>query len=198
MDEIRYLDFDLLIERAGEGYTARVLNSPAGQATADFRLPFSELELENFLLRVGRTRRGVRRLESPEMEAAKTLGGRLFRAVFDDEIGRYSYPVDIHPAGTDEADFEKFKDEWENMRLGRGENYGIPYRCLVPQKLTNVLVAGRCISADRYMQSSVRVMPACYITGQAAGTAAALAAENDTNTRGFDVKELQKRLKNLR
>ena len=86
MDEIKYLDFDLLIERAEEGYTARVLNSPAGQASADFSLPFSELELENFLLRVGRTRRGVRRLESPEMEAAKSFGGRLFRAVFDDEV----------------------------------------------------------------------------------------------------------------
>ncbi len=116
------------------------------------------------------------------------------RAVFDDEIGRYSYPVDIHPAGADEADFEKFKDEWENLRLGRGENYGVPYRCLIPRGLSNVLVAGRCISADRYMQSSVRVMPGCYITGQAAGAAAALAVENDTDTRGFDIAELQARL----
>jgi hypothetical protein len=116
------------------------------------------------------------------------------RAVFDDEIGRYSYPVDIHPSGADEADFAKFKDEWENLRFGPGENYGIPYRCLVPQKLNNVLVAGRCISTDRYVQSSVRVMPGCYITGQAAGVAAALAVEKDTGTRGFKVTELQSRL----
>ncbi len=86
MEEISYLDFDLLIERAEEGYTVRVLNSPAGQAAADFCLPFSELELENFLLRVGRTRRGVRRLESPEMEAAKSFGGRLFDAVFGGDV----------------------------------------------------------------------------------------------------------------
>jgi hypothetical protein len=71
-----YLDFDLLIERGAEGYIARVLNSPAGQAAAGFRLPFSKLQLENFLLRVGRTRRGVRRLDSPEMEAAKVFGAR--------------------------------------------------------------------------------------------------------------------------
>ena len=116
------------------------------------------------------------------------------QAVFDDEIGRYSYPVDIHPAGTDEADFDKFKDEWENLRLAPGENYGISYRCLVPKKLTNVLVAGRCISADRFMQSSVRVMPGCYITGQAAGVAAALAVEKNTNTRSLDMSELQRRL----
>jgi len=86
MDEIAYLDFDLLIERAEEGYTARVLNSPAGQAAADFCLPFSELELENFLLRVGRARRSVRRLESPEMEAAKSFGGRLFDALFGGDV----------------------------------------------------------------------------------------------------------------
>jgi len=82
MGEISYLDFDLLIERAGEGYVARVTNSPAGQATLAFTWPFSELELENFWLRVGRTRQGVRRLESPEMKAAKVFGGRLFEAVF--------------------------------------------------------------------------------------------------------------------
>jgi len=86
MEEISYLDFDLLIERAEKGYTVQVLNSPAGRATADFSLPFSELELENFLLRVGRTRRGVRRLESPEMEAAKSFGGRLFDAVFSGDV----------------------------------------------------------------------------------------------------------------
>jgi outer membrane protein assembly factor BamD (BamD/ComL family) len=81
-----YLDFDLLIERLGRKYRARVLNSPAGQATTEFRLPFSDLELENFLLRVGRTRRGVRRIGSPEMEAAKAFGGRLFNAVFGGEV----------------------------------------------------------------------------------------------------------------
>jgi hypothetical protein len=86
MAEMSYLDFDLLIERAGNKYQARVLNSPAGQASAAFRLPFSDLEVENFLLRVGRTRHGVRRLESPEMEAAKTFGGRLFDAVFTAEV----------------------------------------------------------------------------------------------------------------
>ena len=86
MDKITYLDFDLLVERAEAGYRARVLSSPAGRATAEFILPFSELELENFLLRVGRTRRGVRRLESPEMKAARVFGVRLFEAVFDDEV----------------------------------------------------------------------------------------------------------------
>jgi hypothetical protein len=85
-DRIVYLDFDLRIERSAKGFRTRVLNSPSGQATAQFVPPLSDLELENFVLRVGRTRRGVRRIDSPEMEAAKTFGGRLFEAVFDDEV----------------------------------------------------------------------------------------------------------------
>ena len=63
-DAVSYLDFDLLIRRAEGGYRAQVLSSPAGEATADFTLPFSALELENFVLRVGRPRRGTRRIAS--------------------------------------------------------------------------------------------------------------------------------------
>ena len=54
---MEYRDFDLLIERAAQGYRAQVLNSPAGQATAEFVLPFSDVKLENFLLRLGRPAR---------------------------------------------------------------------------------------------------------------------------------------------
>jgi hypothetical protein len=49
---IRYVDFDLLIERSGEGYTVRVWCAPVGQAATSFKLPFSDLELENFVLRL--------------------------------------------------------------------------------------------------------------------------------------------------
>ncbi|MGH9307847.1 MAG: CHAT domain-containing protein, partial [Vicinamibacterales bacterium] len=83
-----YQDFDLSIERGSGGYRARILGSPAGQATIDFRLPFSDDKIENFLLRLGRTRRGVRRVESSEMQAAKTFGASLFDAVFAGPVGR--------------------------------------------------------------------------------------------------------------
>ena len=86
MVEIDYLNFDLQIEREGQGYRARVLDSPTGQASNDFALPFSDLELENFVLRMSRTRRGVRRLGTPELEAARAFGGRLFEAVFAGEV----------------------------------------------------------------------------------------------------------------
>ncbi len=83
---ISYLDFDLLVTRTEGGYRAQVLSSPAGEATANFTVPFSELELENFILRVGRPRRGARRIGSPEMEAVRTLGKGLYEAVFSGDV----------------------------------------------------------------------------------------------------------------
>lgn len=67
-----YLDFDLLIEGSEEGYCARVLDSPAGQAATDFSLPFVE--------------QGGRGLESLERESVEFFGQRLFEAVFDDQV----------------------------------------------------------------------------------------------------------------
>jgi hypothetical protein len=81
-----YLDFDLLIERAEQGYRARVLRCPAVPAACGFALPFSDLELENFLLKIGYTRGKVRRLESRNTELAKDFGRRLFEAAFGDEV----------------------------------------------------------------------------------------------------------------
>jgi len=123
-----------------------------------------------------------------------TLDDFKNRAVFEDEIGRYSYPVDIHAGKSDNTSYREYEENFRSLRYGKGESYGIPYRALIPRGLSNVLVAGRCISTDRYMQSSVRVMPGCYITGQAAGTAAAIAVKNDTDTRGINIRELQKRI----
>lgn len=119
------------------------------------------------------------------------------RAVFPDEIGRYNYSVDIHAAKPDRASYQKYAEEFKSLRYGKGESYGIPYRCLVPRKLTNVLVAGRCVSTDRYLQSSIRVMPGCFITGQAIGVAAAICSQKNCDTRGVPIADLQRRLKEL-
>ena len=86
MGDLKYIDFDVAIEPAGSGFTARVFNSPVGQAATTFSAPFSDLEIENFLLRVGRSRHAVRRIESPEMVSAKQFGGRLFDQVFAGEV----------------------------------------------------------------------------------------------------------------
>jgi hypothetical protein len=86
MAATKHLEFDLLIEKTASGYRARVLDSPGGQAGHEFVLPFSELEVENFILRLGQARRGMRRLESPALAAAKEFGGKLFGAVFAAEV----------------------------------------------------------------------------------------------------------------
>ncbi len=91
--QLTYLDFDLAIEAlastgsaSAQTYRARVLNSPAGQATVDFTLPFNPYELENYILKIGRTRRTVRSLNSQEGQAARDFGERLYNAVFKDEV----------------------------------------------------------------------------------------------------------------
>ncbi|MBQ3669538.1 MAG: FAD-dependent oxidoreductase [Clostridia bacterium] len=115
----------------------------------------------------------------------------LRRATFEDEIGRYAYPVDIHIMKPDKESYDRFLKEYtQDMHYGVGESYGIPYRSLLPQKLSNALVAGRCIGTDRQMQASVRVMPGCFITGTAAGIAASLAVKHE-DTRKICIDELK-------
>ena len=83
---MKYDDFDLQIEPAGEKYRVRLLNAPTGQATSEFILPFSEIELGNFLSRIGQARRTMRRVDAPELQAAKEFGGKLFGAIFSGEM----------------------------------------------------------------------------------------------------------------
>ena len=90
MKEHSYLNFDLSIDQIDAAYRARVLQSAAGEGSVEFGLPFSNLELENFILKLGhnrrRTQRKIRGSDSVEMAAAKEIGGRLFNAVFQGEV----------------------------------------------------------------------------------------------------------------
>jgi tetratricopeptide (TPR) repeat protein len=86
MGNPNYLDFELRIEKRGQRYQATVMHSPCGEASISFKLPFSKLELENFVLRVGSTRRGVRRISSPEMQVVRQFGTRLFESVFTESV----------------------------------------------------------------------------------------------------------------
>ncbi len=83
------------------------------------------------------------------------------RRTFDDEIGRNCYWIDCHTA------------DHVPMYYGKGDSHGIPYRVLTPKGLRNVLTAGRCVSTDSKIFGSMRIMPACLVTGEAAGMAAA-------------------------
>ena len=119
----------------------------------------------------------------------------MARRTFPDEIGRYNFAADIHPSDYGWAAVAAHKKQHRETRMGPGESYGIPYRILLPRGLDNVLACGRCVSADRRVYSSLRAIPGCYITGQAAGMAAALCLENGRDPRALDTETLRERLK---
>lgn len=103
------------------------------------------------------------------------------RADFPDSIAYYSYPIDMHASVPEEN--RECDDVYRNSKYANGECYGIPYRSLIPKGFDNLAVAGRIISADRAMMASVRIMSACFATGQAAGTAAALCVRDTAEKR---------------
>jgi len=78
---------------------------------------------------------------------------------------------------------------------GGGNPWQIPYGALVPQKLDNLLAAGRCVSAEMRMADLVRLIPNCFVTGHAAGVAAAVAVEDRCRPRDVDIAKTQKILK---
>lgn len=121
---------------------------------------------------------GVRETRRIVGDYVLTLQDYLARRTFADEICRNSYPVDVHAAKHEIEASQRGEvsgmSRCEHYRAG--ESHGIPYRCLLPTGLRNVLVAGRAISTERLVQGSTRVMPVCLAMGEAAGVAAAIAA----------------------
>jgi glycine/D-amino acid oxidase-like deaminating enzyme len=110
---------------------------------------------------------GVRESRRIVGEHVLTADEILSATRFDDQVARCGAPIEDHHAGDD--------TRW--LYLADGATYGIPFRCLQPQRLDNVLVAGRCFSATHDAHASARSMGTCMAMGQAAGTAAAMAEE---------------------
>jgi glycine/D-amino acid oxidase-like deaminating enzyme len=103
-----------------------------------------------------------------------------------DVIARGAYPIDIHnPAGKGTV----------LQRVPPGEAYEIPLRCLLPQRVDNLLVAGRCISGTHEAHSSYRVMPISMATGHAAGVCAALTSRGHGIARDVDTGDVQRELR---
>jgi len=73
--------------------------------------------------------------------------------------------------------------------------YNVPYRCLTTPAAANLLVAGRCISATRYVHQATKEIPAAIATGEAAGVAAAMAAARESGVRELDVAALRSTLR---
>jgi FAD dependent oxidoreductase len=108
------------------------------------------------------------------------------QARFDDAIGLCNSPVDVHEPGGDRAIMDNV-----------GEGYGIPFRCLIPEGIEGLLVAGRCISVDEIAFGSTRNVPACAMTGEAAAIAAANAAAAGIMPSVVSIAEIQNRLRAL-
>jgi hypothetical protein len=141
---------------------------------------------------------GVRETRRIVGDYKLVLDDYLARRSFDDEIARNSYYIDVHMQREESAKAERGDYDWQATlhTYGPGESHGIPYRCLIPRSLSNVLVAGRCISCDRQVQGSVRVMPFCLAMGEAAGCAAAMVtASGAPGVRDVDVTALREKLR---
>jgi len=108
----------------------------------------------------------------------------LSRKRFKDVIARCGHYIDIHGSGINHV----------RIPIPEGGAYDIPFRCLIPKNVDNLLVAGRSISCDREAHSSLRQMGTCMMMGQAAAVASVLSIKNDTNPRAIPFKIIRKEL----
>jgi hypothetical protein len=104
-------------------------------------------------------------------------------ASFDDTIGVNGWPIENHVAGD-------VVWRWPDIPGSRGFNH-LPYRMLTPPGFDNLLVAGRCASMTHEGQSAARVSGACFVMGQAAGTAVHIALAGNTSCAGLAIDKLQ-------
>jgi hypothetical protein len=104
---------------------------------------------------------------------------------FDDVVAQAHYMIDIHdPKG----------HGTHTHHLKKGTSYDIPYRCLVPSRVSNLLISGRCISATHEAFSSLRVMSISMALGEAAGTAASLCCKHNLSPGELNPEWLQREL----
>jgi hypothetical protein len=108
-------------------------------------------------------------------------------ASFDDTIGVNGWMIEEHVAGNVAL-------KWQDIPNCRGYNH-LPWRMLLVRDMDNLLVAGRCASMTHMGQSAARVSGACFVMGQAAGSAAAMACDAHIAPRALDVRRLQDRLR---
>jgi hypothetical protein len=127
-------------------------------------------------------------------ETRRVVGGYMLSgtdvlgcASFDDSIGVNGWPMESHVAGDVVFTFPPIPQS-------RGFNE-LPYRMLVPERIDNLLVAGRCASMTHDGQSAARVSGACFAMGEAVGTAAALALDGNAMPREVAVDRLQHQLR---
>jgi len=137
---------------------------------------------ENCFLAYTAVMMGVRESRRITGDYVLTKEDILSSKKFEDTIANNRFPMQGHGPGVN------------NTNVEIPNAYSLPYRCLLPKGLDNILVGGRDISMDHMVLMSQRTMPCCFSLGQAAGTAAALSIRNKVAPRDLDVKRLQRTL----
>lgn len=131
------------------------------------------------------TQIGVRETRRIIGEYTLTKEDVLEARKFEDAIVLCGAPIEDHHNQTG--------TKWEYLE--EGKTYQVPYRCLIPKDSTNLLVAGRCLSATHDAHASVRSMGQCMGMGQAAGVAASLAIDQQCNPIDINIEMLQRKLR---
>lgn len=136
---------------------------------------------------------GVRETRHFQGEAMLTQEDIEEARIFDDwVVARAYFNFDIHNMtgnGLDETGVQK--------KFTQTQGYTIPYGCFVPKKIDNLYLAGRDICGTHMAHSNYRAMPICANMGQSVGIAAAACVKNQCTPRALDVKEIQKKLREL-
>ena len=138
-------------------------------------------------------------------ESGRVVGEYLIRFAdkseyrkFPDSIMRFDGGAvsDVHASSASPEAYKAYVKLYGGRENVRRDDWAqLPYRCLLPKKNSNLLVAGRCVSADRKTLGQIRLQSYCMMMGQAAGIAAAMAKEG--NVKNVNVTQLQKRLQQL-
>lgn len=144
---------------------------------------FENAELLDFSTQVG-VRESRRICGDYQLTREDVVSGRKF----EDVIAKGAWPIEKHRAELDSTAWDLLSDDVV---------YDIPYRCLLPQGVDGLVVAGRCLSADHDAHASARPMVQCMAMGQAAGVAATLALDGNITPRHVPVADLQDRLREL-
>jgi hypothetical protein len=111
---------------------------------------------------------------------------------FDDAIATGCWYLDLHPNKTTVGSANNF-----DPKKVQPEPYDIPYRALLPQKVENLLVAGRCHSATRGAHASTRVTVTAMAMGEAAGQAAAMSIANNQSVQEISGVKVRDALKKI-
>ncbi len=143
-------------------------------------------EFKNCYVASVATQAGIR--ETRRIKGVHTMTAEEYMSGYryEDSISRGAHPIDIHAT----------KGSSQVTHFLEQAAY-VPYRALIANNYPNLLVAGRCLSADRKAFASMRVQASCMGTGQAAGVAAAMCAKAGCSVQSVDIGALVERLKAL-